>query len=145
MKCPHCQHSLTKATYLNLEVDQCTHCKGIWLDPQELDSLEDTKLDADELKGTLKLTDKETQLLCPHCQEKLKRFEYRFEDFDLDFCPQEHGWWLDAGEAEKIVNAMEARAKGLQRKFKVEEEWAQKLTILREPSIIKKLKLFFLD
>ncbi len=39
MKCPKCGMDLTELEVRGLKVDSCTACKGIWLDPGELEAL----------------------------------------------------------------------------------------------------------
>lgn len=39
MKCPKCGHDLEEIDHDHLKVDRCTNCKGIWLDPGEMDEL----------------------------------------------------------------------------------------------------------
>jgi len=35
MKCPKCSLSMEKVNYLEIEVDRCTGCEGIWFDALE--------------------------------------------------------------------------------------------------------------
>ena len=37
MKCPKCGESLKERSFQKIEIDQCTGCGGIWLDPGELE------------------------------------------------------------------------------------------------------------
>lgn len=39
MKCPKDGHDLVAREFEDVQVDVCTHCGGIWLDPGELDQL----------------------------------------------------------------------------------------------------------
>lgn len=38
------------------------------------------------------------QLGRPVCGEPMRIFEYRMHDLFIDFCPNEHGYWLDRYE-----------------------------------------------
>ena len=49
MKCPKCGHDLKEETLENVQLDRCTFCEGIFLDPGELDQLVLKK--DDERKG----------------------------------------------------------------------------------------------
>jgi uncharacterized protein len=40
MKCPKCGGDLKEMEHHNVKVDQCTDCKGIWLDVGEIELLE---------------------------------------------------------------------------------------------------------
>jgi len=41
MKCPKCGHDLKELQYQDVLIDQCTNCKGVYLDPGELELLLD--------------------------------------------------------------------------------------------------------
>ena len=43
MRCPKCGMELTEIDYKNIKIDKCFSCKGVWLDPGELESV--SKLD----------------------------------------------------------------------------------------------------
>lgn len=48
MRCPKCGMGLIEINYKNIKVDECSECKGIWLDAGELETvskLEKTGLD----------------------------------------------------------------------------------------------------
>jgi hypothetical protein len=39
MKCPKCGYDLITGDWDNIQIDQCTHCHGIWFDAGEAESL----------------------------------------------------------------------------------------------------------
>lgn len=39
MKCPKCGSQLLEIDYKSLKIDECSHCKGIWLDHKELEEV----------------------------------------------------------------------------------------------------------
>jgi ribosomal protein L37AE/L43A len=39
MKCPKCGYDLITGEWHGIEIDQCTHCHGIWFDAGEAESL----------------------------------------------------------------------------------------------------------
>jgi len=39
MKCPKCGGDLAIEDYQGVEIDRCSDCSGIWLDPGEIESL----------------------------------------------------------------------------------------------------------
>lgn len=43
MKCPKCGFDLHTITLHDVEVDQCNHCGGFWLDAEELERLSQNK------------------------------------------------------------------------------------------------------
>jgi Zn-finger nucleic acid-binding protein len=124
MKCPKCSTQLVKKSYKGMmEVECCPNCRGMWLDFHELDRLEDVAFDQDEHKGSLLHRETHTRYSCPHCETNLQEFQYRLYDLNLDYCENEHGFWLDAGEDERVMSIMETRAEEIQRKVDAEKEW----------------------
>ena len=127
MNCPKCNSELTKKFYKGMfEVESCPNCRGIWLDFHELDKLEDTVYAEDARKGSLVHFQRRTEFPCPHCESKLDEFQYRLYDLKLDTCTEnDHGFWLDAGEDERVMELMQRRASEMQRKINAESEWRQ--------------------
>jgi hypothetical protein len=39
MKCPKCGYDLITSKWDDIQIDQCTHCHGVWLDADEADAL----------------------------------------------------------------------------------------------------------
>ena len=37
LRCPKCGENLEEITFQEIQVDRCTGCKGVWLDPGELE------------------------------------------------------------------------------------------------------------
>lgn len=110
------------------EVDSCPNCRGMWLDFLELDKLEDVVFDEDAHKGSLMHFQTQTENPCPHCGAKLDEFQYRLYDLKLDTCTaNDHGFWLDAGEDERVMELMQKRATETRRKVSAEAEWKQML------------------
>ena len=111
-----------------IEVDSCPNCRGMWLDANELDKLEDMAFDDDAHKGSLVHFQSRTDYPCPHCGAILDEFQYRLYDLKLDYCAeQDHGFWLDAGEDERVMTFMRQRAVNIQRKVDAESAWKQTL------------------
>ena len=129
--------------HLGIEVDQCDRCKGIWLELDELDQLEDQAFDDDELKGTLIFKSEQTEHKCPHCSGPLTRFQYRLNDLELEYCEEEHGFWLDEGEEARVLELMESRSKDMDRKYAAEATWGQTLSRFKSKSFLHKLKRRF--
>ena len=134
MKCPKCGTTLIKKSYKGMmEVDCCSNCRGMWLDFNELDRLEDVAFDQDEYKGSLFHRETSTRYSCPHCDSILQEFQYRLYDLRLDYCANQHGFWLDAGEDVRVMGIMAVRAAEVQRKVDAESEWR---------GLLKKMHLF---
>jgi len=125
---------LVKKSYKAIiEVDACPNCRGMWLDLDELDRLEDVTFDQDEYKGSLIHRAAETGYPCPRCESNLREFQYRLYDLRLDYCENKHGFWLDAGEDVRVMGIMATRAAEIQRKVDAETEWQ---------SILKRMHAF---
>ncbi len=39
MKCPKCGYDLITGDWHGIQIDQCTHCHGVWLDAAEAEAL----------------------------------------------------------------------------------------------------------
>jgi len=97
MKCPKCGTTLVKKFYKGMmEVECCPNCRGMWLDFDELDRLEDVVFDLDQYKGSLVHREMETNYFCPHCESHLQEFQYRLYDLKLDTCEnvRKRSWFL---------------------------------------------------
>ena len=142
MKCPKDGAELAAKSYKGeISVDQCPQCNGMWLDAEELDQLEDLEFDVDKFKGSLVHREAPTQYPCPHCGQPLHEFQYRLRSLLLDFCMENgHGFWLDAGEADRVLELMTEREKDIERKFSAEAEFQQMLNQFRRKTFIDKLR-----
>ena len=132
MKCPRDQTDLIIEHHLGIEVDHCPTCNGRWLDHHELDELESTvESTAEERRATIEYGERTSDLKCPVCERKMTVFQYRAYDLELDSCPDEHGYWLDAGEEGRVRDIIEERVKGLARARDAEAGWGRFLGGLR--------------
>ena len=120
-----------------MEVDYCPVCRGMWLDFNELDQLEDTAFDEDQFKGSLIHRETDVTYKCPMCSGHMHEFQYRLYDLKLEHCPENHGFWLDAGEDERVIEIMRNQHDRIDRKKEAETEWKQVLQGLH--SFINKL------
>jgi Zn-finger nucleic acid-binding protein len=114
-----------------MEVECCPQCRGMWLDFHELDRLEDMAFDQDEHKGSLFHRKERTAYLCPHCEAHLIEFQYRLYDLKLDYCENQHGFWLDGEEDARVVGIMANRAAGMARNVDAEAQWRGILKAIR--------------
>lgn len=124
MECPKCAAALIRKYYKGmLDVDYCPNCRGMWLDFSELDRLEDVAFDEDRNKGSLIYHENEVLSKCPVCSMRMYEFQYRLYDLKLDYCTDKHGFWLDAGEDERVLEIMRLRQSRIVRKKDAETEW----------------------
>ena len=131
MNCPIDAIPLKRTKRYRMEVDECPKCRGMWLSPLELDRLEDLKFKVDSLKGSILVSSTPTELPCPVCGESMREFNYRFHQLRLDHCPQQHGFWLDAGEDKRVLEIMTLRRKDAERKILAEQLWQERVHSLR--------------
>lgn len=140
MNCPKCNSKLAPEQYESMTIDKCTNCGGMWFDFKELDQLEDTVLLNDDMKGTLAWNKKPAKEKCPKCGNEMTQFDYRLNNLHLEYCDKNmDGFWLDNGEAERVVEEMKESVERLEHKFKAEEEWTKHLKKLQTPSFFSKL------
>ncbi len=125
MLCPRDETELLEEQLHGIEVDHCPTCNGRWLDHHELDELEAGKADEEERRGMIQYAQRESELMCPVCGEGMLAFNYRAYNVELDSCEQEHGFWLDAGEAGEVRDIIDERVRGLKRAATAEESWAK--------------------
>ncbi|HEX4158036.1 MAG TPA: zf-TFIIB domain-containing protein, partial [Rhizomicrobium sp.] len=111
-----------------VEMEVCSACQGMWLTRQELTQLEDEVFDfGDEEKGSLIFGSHPSTRKCPQCNKPMWTFEYRFYELELDFCEDQHGFWLDAGEDKRVLELMKKEEKNLGRKVLAEDRFAAHL------------------
>lgn len=119
----------------------CPSCQGMWLNRQELNELEDKVFDfGDDEKGSLMFDPTPSTRKCPQCGNLMQTFEYRFYDLELDFCDQQHGFWLEADEDKRVLALMKEEEKNLGRKVLAEDRFAAHLQFLRSGSFMDKLR-----
>jgi Zn-finger nucleic acid-binding protein len=116
----------------------------MWLEHHELEELEDEVFDfGDRWKGTLVFDSVATTDKCPECTAFLQMFRYRFYDLEMDFCPNQHGYWLDDDEDTRVLELMKREEADLQRKLLAEDKWTATLKHLRSPSFFRNLRDLF--
>ena len=143
MDCPRCNVALSTANHKGIEVDRCSQCEGLWLDHPELDQLEDTVMDDDPAKGTMLYALRDSDITCPKCARPMKTFNYHAYNLPIDACENDHGFWLDKGEEERVLELMKQRIKDLKRSGAAEEEWGRLLGRLKSRSFADKIKGLF--
>jgi Zn-finger nucleic acid-binding protein len=142
MKCTKCGGEFQTKQLKGIEIDQCSGCQSIWLDYNELDQLEDTVWDHDELKGSLFFGTKPSTIHCPKCGIIMQKINYRFYDLELEICPDSCGFYLDVNEEKRVLELIEKEKKATKRKIKAEEEWVNSLKRMKSSSFFGKLKSF---
>ncbi len=124
LTCPRDQTALQTQKQHDIEIDACGTCHGAWYDFDELTMLEASAArDDNALAGMIEYSKRTGELKCPKCGELMVAFDYRGNNLELDACPQEHGFWLDTGEAERVRQIMQERSRGLSRSASAEKSW----------------------
>jgi len=141
MKCPNCNAELTQKKRDGIEMEICPSCEGMWLTSQELVQLEDEVFDfGDDEKGSLMLGSSATTRECPQCGKLMKSFQYRLYDLEMDFCEDQHGFWLAADEDKRVLELMREEEKNLGRKVLAEDRFSAHLRYLRSGSIMDRIR-----
>ncbi len=123
MKCPKCNTDLVVQTRHGMQVYSCVNDHGMWFDAQEFDQLENEGLSNEHDKGTLVFSSTPSQYKCPKCNSQLRQFDYRLYGLTLEYCENKDGFWLDAGEDDKILQLMRNRKKQVSTDRDEEAEW----------------------
>jgi Zn-finger nucleic acid-binding protein len=124
LECPRDSSPLDTGQEYGIEVDRCPTCRGAWYDQAELALLEATVAgEEDHRRGMIDYAKRESELRCPKCSREMRAFNYRAYNLELDACPDEHGFWLDVGEADRVRVVMQERVKGLERSVGAEAGW----------------------
>jgi len=143
MLCPRCNVELQTEQYQGIGVDHCPSCNGRWLDYPELDQLEATVASEEERRATIVYSPHPSELACPKCGKRMRAFDYRAYNLELDACEDEHGFWLDAGEEGRVRDIVEERVRGLARAASAEGAWGQFLAGIRRRSVLDQIKGLF--
>jgi len=108
--CPRCDAALFILEFKGVEVDFCHHCRGLWLDAGELETLlEHTGADAqDPLLSFQREPGKRIEgrnMLCPRCDRPLLEIDARrdAQTVKIDRCAQGHGLWFDHAELRQLL------------------------------------------
>lgn len=90
---------------MDVELDFCDSCHGVWLDAGELELLLAGSPGADPLLATLRQTrSAEASRRCPICSARMEKALCGDQDAVLlDRCPKGHGIWFDRGELRQVL------------------------------------------
>ncbi|HEY8766618.1 MAG TPA: zf-TFIIB domain-containing protein, partial [Dehalococcoidia bacterium] len=76
----------------------------------------------EERRATVTYAERASELKCPACDKQMIVFDYRAHAVELDMC-DDHGWWLDAGEDERVRQIIAERVSDLHRASDAEAGW----------------------
>ena len=110
MICPDCKEEMLILEYLDVEIDYCDSCRGIWLDEGELELIAGISDASGEpfvaalSGGSVGAVDGERK--CPVCCRAMLLVELPIEPpVQIDRCPVNHGLWFDHGELDAVIGA----------------------------------------
>lgn len=107
MQCPKCQVELKQTDlgeYGLVILDVCEKCKGAWFDKGELDRLDESVWTNVEEHEFHEVAGDHPTATCPKCEAALSPVSPA-DEFDLiiDRCLACGGFWLDAGELDRMI------------------------------------------
>lgn len=102
MKCPKCQAEMETVIFEQIEVDRCTHCKGIWFDMLEHEELKQLKGSESIDTGDPEMGseyNKIDKIECPVCKTGMTRMvDNKQPHIWYESCATCYGLFFDAGE-----------------------------------------------
>ena len=119
MQCPSCGHDLRTTDYEGVPVETCDGCDGEWVDKLELGDIiliREKRFSPEERQAIsaatpttgVDLSQTGRSLVCPKCGEETQAINYGgTSGIILDRCAGCGGFWLDAGELEKVQMLVE--------------------------------------
>jgi len=116
MECPVDKTELESAILVDVEVDICPKCSGIWFDEDELRQAKDKKdpkldwVDIDLWRDIKKFNISRGRQICPSCRMPLYEVLYDNSKVRIDVCSLCKGIWLDKGEFKKIIAYLRDKA-----------------------------------
>jgi Zn-finger nucleic acid-binding protein len=119
MDCPVCKNAMITLELVDVEIDYCADCGGIWLDAGELEMLLGASEKARQLLGSFEPVlskvegvdseSAEKSRKCPICDKKMQKIIVGSEEptILIDKCRGGDGLWFDKGELQDIINRAE--------------------------------------
>ncbi|MGD9091326.1 MAG: zf-TFIIB domain-containing protein [Anaerolineales bacterium] len=113
MDCPSCGKTLETRKIHSVELDECPNCLGLWFDKGEFESAKNTLEPALSWQDLDIWTEDDPYQVswssrkCPKCGNVMATISYRSTGETIDYCMDDHGIWLDEGEFDNIVQALE--------------------------------------
>ena len=113
LSCPACTKELTshKDDVIDLEIDSCFFCHGLWFDRNELRRFFTApklynKFRLPNHNFKVKIKDAPEQRLCARC-EQTALVPVKLSQVEVDECPSCKGIWLDSGEISRLIDLYE--------------------------------------
>ena len=113
MECPIDGTTLETHTVHSTTVEECVQCKGLWFEQGELRKAKDASdpdlnwLDFDLWSDHDFFSVDWSSRKCPHCGKNMATISYADTGVTVEYCTEGHGMWLDKGEFQAIIDALE--------------------------------------
>ena len=113
MICPACGEVLETHIAHSVEVEECLNCRGLWFDKGELRRAKDEAEPDSNWQDFDVWSDQDdfqvawSSRKCPKCDKNMATISYGSTGETVDYCLDGHGIWLDEGEFENIIEALE--------------------------------------
>lgn len=113
MNCPKCNSELSTFQVDEMKLEQCTSCEGMWFDKDEIRQVKDKAdsdlnwMDFEIWKHADKFKSGKHKYNCPKCNQKMEVLNYDETNIEIDYCKSCEGVWLDKGEIQKLIAALE--------------------------------------
>ena len=143
LQCPRDATPLQAVRDRGMDIDRCPVCRGAWYDYDELSQLEHSVASDEYTAGMIEYAKHTSELRCPVDGAAMVAFNYRAYNLELDTCAEEHGFWLDAGESERVLEIMRERVRGLRRAGASQKAWNRLRGRDTSPGVIDQIRNFF--
>ncbi len=113
MRCPTDGTELRAHRIHSIEVRACPECRGLWFDKDKLRRAKDAAdpdlnwLDFDLWSDQGAFEIARSSRKCPECSQSMATILYGATELAIDACADRHGVWLDMGEFEGILQALQ--------------------------------------
>ena len=113
MNCPKCNSELFTFEIDGMKLEQCNSCEGMWFDKEELRQVKDKAdanlnwMDFEIWEHTDKFKLGKQKYNCPNCNDVMEVLDYDKTNVEIDYCKSCEGVWLDKGEIQKLIEALE--------------------------------------
>lgn len=114
MQCPLDGTTLEIHAIQSVNVEECPQCRGLWFEEDQLREAKDEAesdlswLDFDLWSDHGSFTTEWSSRKCPKCGKNMATISYGETEVAVDYCIDGHGVWLDKGEFQAIIAALEA-------------------------------------
>lgn len=115
MDCPSCGETLETRKIYSVELDECPNCQGLWFDKGEFQEARNSvepalswqDIDIWTADDPFQVTWSSRK--CPKCEKEMAVISYKSTGETIDYCTDGHGIWLDEGEFDNIIQALEKK------------------------------------